>query len=137
MLKNTEFTKGLLAFLVAHLFYISALVSNFGFMSNYVTIIPVLLFFIFFVKEILPKTGKKKFYVAFYSTIIIFLVWQALSRMLLEHNNGSLLFGAGVILFTISDTILAYNKFVKKVNHSQIIILSTYYTAQLLIAVSV
>jgi uncharacterized membrane protein YhhN len=137
MLKNAQFTKGLLAFLVAHIFYILALVSNFGFHSNFITLIPVLLFFILFIKIILPLTGTKKIYVIIYSLVIMFLLWQAFSRMYVEPSSSSLFFGVGIILFTISDIILAYNKFVKKFKHSQLIILSTYYIAQLCIAISV
>ena len=67
----------------------------------------------------------------------MFLFWQAISRVLTEWNESAVLFGLGISLFTISDTVLAYNKFVKPFKLAQILILSTYYIAQLLIALSV
>ena len=43
----------------------------------------------------------------------------------------------GAILFLVSDSTLAYDRFAKKMPHAQIIILGTYFPAQLLIALSI
>ncbi len=47
-------------------------------------------------------------------------------------NNGFLI-ASGGILFFISDGVLAVNKFKLKIKRSNVIILSTYYLAQLMI----
>ncbi|MGZ5469974.1 MAG: lysoplasmalogenase family protein, partial [Candidatus Aminicenantales bacterium] len=44
---------------------------------------------------------------------------------------------AGAVLFLISDSVLAYDRFGRKIGPAQIIILGTYFPAQLLIALSI
>ena len=44
-----------------------------------------------------------------------------------------LMFGAGALLFIISDLILAWNKFVSPIEYSSVFILVPYYGGQLLI----
>jgi len=43
----------------------------------------------------------------------------------------------GAVLFIVSDSVLAWNRFRKKFQNAQTVILSTYYAAQWLIALSV
>ena len=44
---------------------------------------------------------------------------------------------AGAVLFLISDSVLAYDRFARKIGPAQIIILGTYFPAQLLISLSI
>jgi uncharacterized membrane protein YhhN len=49
-------------------------------------------------------------------------------------NNGNrVIISTGAILFFISDGILAFNKFIKQFNLADFLVLSTYFTAQLLL----
>ena len=83
------------------------------------------------------KTGDKKVYVFLYSCVVLFLLSQAASSYFEFPNTNTLYLLIGVILFTISDFLLAFNRFISKFSKSQIYILSTYYAAQLLIAFSI
>ena len=71
--------------------------------------------------------------VALYAMIIAGLLFVTLLQWM---NDGSLLLLVGVILFSISDSLLAVNRFVRPWPTAQYQVMSTYYSAQLLIALS-
>ncbi|MCW8850990.1 MAG: lysoplasmalogenase [Melioribacteraceae bacterium] len=138
MLKKSDlFIKGLLFFLFAHLCYIYAVINNFGAQLNIFLIFVLLLILAVVGKFLILKTGDKKVYVFLYSCVVLFLSSQAASSYFEFPNTNTLYLLIGVILFTISDFLLAFNRFISKFSKSQIYILSTYYTAQLLIALSI
>lgn len=137
MLNSTHFTKGLFAFLIAHIFYIAAIINNTGLHLNIFVLLPLAVYFLLMYRIIITNMGNKKLYVIIYSVIIIFLLWLALSTMFFDFTKSSLLLGLGIFLFTFSDTILAYNRFVKKLKIAQLLILTFYYSAQLLLVSSV
>lgn len=138
MLKKSDFfIQGLSAFLIAHIAYLISITGSIGFQLNYITLIPVIFILIGFSRIIIPKTGNKKNYVMVYSSIVFILLWQAVNRFLFLPNDYTLYAAVGIMLFVVSDSLLAYNKFVKSFKYAQIIILVTYYSAQLLIALSI
>jgi len=137
MLKSDQFTKGLFSFLIAHLFYISAIIFTSGFHFSFLMFSISFIYLILIILVIVPKSESIKLYTVIYSFIIIFLLWQSYERMEYLESAISTLFATGIFLFTISDTILAYNKFVMRFPSAQLLILSTYFTAQTLIALSV
>jgi uncharacterized membrane protein YhhN len=61
----------------------------------------------------------------------------AAGRFVDGGGTRPLLAFAGAILFLISDSVLAYDRFAKKLSPAQAIILGTYFPAQLLIALSI
>jgi len=65
--------------------------------------------------------------VIFYIIVIISMSWTAIM-------TGNMLAIVGSILFLISDSILAWNKFVADIEYSSILIMSTYYAAQFCLA---
>lgn len=138
MFKQSDyFTKGLLAFLIAHLAYLAAIVNEGSLLENWLILIPILIYISLLLKFILPNAGKKKLYVFIYATVIGILLWQVASLTLVLKHQQIFILMAGISLFTISDSILAYNKFGKIVKNAQIKILSTYYIAQILIMLSI
>lgn len=64
-------------------------------------------------------------------TIVYALLILAMAYMACRQREA--LFGTGAVLFVASDAILAYNKFVCAVPVAGILIMSTYYAAQLLL----
>ena len=74
--------------------------------------------------------------VAIYAAALCFMTSQALARNLQHQKKGSLIASIGAVLFLISDTILAYDRFVFVYVISQAFILATYFMAQYLIALS-
>ena len=123
------FNNGLYSFLVAHILYIFAFNQNVNEYCFGITF-PIL-FFVFIVMKVLsPKLGGMKYPVLVYVLTISAMLYSALNMD--KQTGGMTLISIGAILFTISDTILAFNKFYKKFRLAEPIILSTYFIAQLL-----
>lgn len=138
MLKKSDFfVKGLVLFLLAHLSYTYAVIDKFGLQINFVLIFILLIILAVMGKFLILKSGDKKVYVFIYTFVVLFLLSQAISSYFEYPITSTLYFLIGVLLFTLSDFLLAYNRFISKFLNSQIYILSTYYAAQLLIALSI
>jgi len=132
-----HFLKGLIGFLTAHLFYITAFSSG---KPVIVTLrIPILLFIygsiIFLILR--PNLKKMALPVGFYIVVILIMTWQAWERWVWFQNRAALFAAAGSVLFLISDSMLAINRFKRSFKIAEALILSTYFTAQWLIALSV
>lgn len=130
------FVIGLSAFLIGHLFYMVAFFRNWYFsLIRFATIIPIGVFAFFVGKELivaLIRNENNTFIipVIFYVIVISFMTWSAIM-------TGNKWVSIGSILFVISDSILSWNMFVSPIPYSSIFIMSTYYSAQFLIAHSV
>ena len=132
-----HFTKGLVSFLIGHLCYIFAFTVSSGLPKSIWILIPIIIVGIIYLVTILPHTGKLKIPVAIYITIIIVMGWFAIERYTNLQTIGSLYGTIGAIFFIISDAVLAYNKFKNQFYYAELIVLSSYFIAQWLIALSV
>ena len=65
------------------------------------------------------------------------MAWQAAERWARAEDASALLALVGALFFVVSDSALAMNRFRKPFRSAQALVLSTYYTAQWLIALSV
>jgi uncharacterized membrane protein YhhN len=65
------------------------------------------------------------------------MVGSAAERYIHVDSPGSLWGLEGAVLFLISDGVLAINRFMRSFRAAQAVILTTYFTAQWLIALSV
>ena len=77
---------------------------------------------------------------ALYIGLIMTMAWRALARLQFFENFWTwtkMAAGIGAILFCISDLVLATNMFCSAIPSSHSIVMTTYYTAQLGIALSV
>ena len=137
MLPTDKFIQGLAAFLVAHIFYIIAFSSGFGPYFEIGYLIPAVIYAIIFLWVILPKTGSMKLPVIIYSLVLLVFMWQATGRYYYLAETSALYVFMGAVLFVISDSVLAYARFVKDFRLSQLIILSTYWGAQLCFVLSI
>lgn len=137
MLPTDKFLYGLASFLLAHILYICAFVSDSVFPANYLYLIPLLIIGAIILRTVLPRVGGKTVPVAIYSLILVLLLWQSMGRLELSFSHSSMVALIGSIFFISSDVALVFNRFVKKHKDSQLLILSTYYIAQLLIAYSI
>ena len=132
------FLLGLSSFLLAHLCFLYALTADtrlFGAPS-----VALLLFLIGAANLWVLWPGLAFVLwipVVLYMLCLLAMVAQAVSRHLALRRPDSLLAAAGGLLFLLSDTLLAYNKFHAPLPVSALWILSTYYTALFLIARSV
>jgi len=137
MLPKDRFIAGLVSFLVAHLLFIGAMVSGLGPFYAWIPFIPIAVYMIILLWILLPKTGKMTVPVLVYALVIMLFLWQAAGRAwyLAGDSSSNAFFGA--VLFVISDSILAYNKFVKSFKLAELIIMLSYWSALVLLAFSI
>lgn len=132
-----HFTKGLIVFLIGHIFYIIAFIVSAGFHFTSWIFLPIIIVGMLYLQIILKHTGKMTVPVIIYIIIILVMGWMSLERFYCLSTLGASLAAFGAILFMISDATLALNKFRKPFFSAEMIILSTYFTAQWLLALSV
>ena len=137
MLPSDRFLYGLSCFLVTHIFYILAFISDSPFPINYLYLIPGLIMGVIILKLLLPHARTKTVPVILYSIILVFLLWQAIGRIDESFTHSSIVAFVGTIFFIFSDVNLAFNRIVRNFKSAQLLILSTYYIAQLFIVYSV
>lgn len=138
MLPRDRFIPGLFSFLIAHLFYIAAFTLDGALARSSLPVaIALLLYGGLMLQLILPTLGKMKLPVVIYMLVILLMVWQAANRFINLRTTVSLLAFAGACLFAASDSALALNRFRRSFKSAQFLILTTYFTAQWLIALSV
>jgi uncharacterized membrane protein YhhN len=136
MLPSDRFVAGLVAFLVAHLFYIVAFMSEISALKWW-PLIPLAIYGILIYIILAPCLGKLKTPVLIYIVVILIMAWLAWERWSQTSQNGALMAYVGALLFVISDTILAINRFRKTFKLARVLNLTTYFAAQCLIAGSV
>ncbi|NIO03659.1 MAG: lysoplasmalogenase [Proteobacteria bacterium] len=137
MLPVNRFLAGLVSFLIAHLFYISAFTSGTGFSLSPWSLAPLVIFGIFIFTILSQHLGRMKVPVLVYMIVIIVMAWQAWERWNQTGQPAALLAFIGAGLFLVSDSALAINRFRGGFSTAQALILGTYFVAQCLIALSV
>jgi len=136
MLPSDRFVAGLVAFLIAHLFYIAAFVSEISALTWW-SLVPVVIYGIVIYTILAPSLGKLKLPVLIYVVVILIMAWLAWERWSQTGQSEALLASVGAVLFVISDTILAINRFRGAFKPARALNLTTYFAAQWLIASSV
>ncbi len=136
MLPSDRFVAGLVAFLLAHLFYIAAFASEISALIWW-PLIPFVIYGIAIYIILVPSLGKLKLPVLIYVAVILIMAWLAWERLIQTGQTGALLASIGAILFIISDTILAIDRFRGTFTLARASNLITYFAAQLLIAGSI
>ena len=130
------FIFGLLFFLIAHVFYILMVLKlvKKPLISQVITaIIPYLIIFIVLLNLLYSGLNGMRIPVIVYALTISFLGTSSLVLFLQNKEKTFLILVIGVLLFIISDSVLALNMFYKKQAIYPILIMSTYVTAQYLI----
>ncbi len=135
MLPKDRFIHGLVAFLIAHLFYISGFISVLDRVSVWPFLIPGLFGFSVFL-YLSPCLGKRKLPVLFYVLVIVVMAGLAWGVWLEKGGKGALMAAVGSVLFIISDSVLAIMRFRGKFVFSTTLKVLTYLAAQFLIASS-
>ena len=130
------FIIGLTMFLIGHLFYIGGFLTRWTFSwLRFITIVPIIIYAVLIGRRLvhsLETNGEQGLIipVIIYLTVISFMFWSAMM-----NRNKFAIFGSA--LFIISDSVLAWNKFISNVSFSDEIIMITYYLAQFFIAKSI
>uniref|UniRef100_A0A0A9WQ47 lysoplasmalogenase n=2 Tax=Lygus hesperus TaxID=30085 RepID=A0A0A9WQ47_LYGHE len=131
------FVQGMVAFGIAHLFYISALGFD-DLKVRYGIVVYTLCALI--TPSLLPSSDHLlRCCIPFYSFLLSTMGWRSLTKLYYKGttNWNRLLVGIGGVLWMVSDATLAYNKFNHPFLHANDIVMTTYYVGQLGIASSV
>lgn len=146
MLPGEQFIAGLLSFLLAHVSY------SIGFLAlqpaiNLTAIVLAIVIAITAVQITRRAIGglntsgatQLKIPILVYSTVISFMLFTALATLIHPAWKAApaLLVSAGALLFYISDSFLAWNKFVTPLKFAGIMIMITYHLGQIGIALGV
>jgi len=137
MLRTKKVMAGMASFFVALLFYIEAFSKG---LKSSLAIWPILVLAVyafFFAGRLLPHLGRKKVPVFLYIAAMTIMAWLSAERSIQLKELRALSACSGAVLFLISDSAWAMNHFVRKRKLGQILILSTYFVAQWLIAASI
>ncbi len=131
------FIVGLAAFLITQLIYFVAFIlpkgKNLIFSSRLYQTILVLLFGTVMMYFLYRKLGDMRIPVIAYMVIILMMLLSALNRYGKVNGLSYILVVFGAILFVISDSLIAINRFQMKIDFAGILIMITYVTAQYLI----
>ncbi|WP_276502945.1 lysoplasmalogenase [Terrimonas pollutisoli] len=130
------FLLGLSAFLLAHIFYI--LFFHFvrireNVKSRWYLLLMVVIYYTFLVSILSPWLGTMKLPVRIYGIVISFMFMLAMHMLFIKNKRAGLRMMIGALLFVISDSVLAINKFYQSVPEAAIIIMLTYGMAQFFI----
>ena len=137
------FILGLVSFLTAHVIY-CILFNNqiktkasknkvaFGIGS-----FAIALYLIGMLSLLLPSLGDLKVPVIVYASVISIMLLFAFKGFLVWEDPGNKYIFIGAIVFVISDSILAINKFYTPIERSSFLIMLTYLVAQYLIVVGI
>ncbi len=128
------FIPGLFCFLLAHVMYLTVFFFTPG--KNYIPdkhmylLIPVLIYGIALVTFLYADLKEMGLPVILYAFVILTMLTGAINRKAKVNKKSYYLVLAGAVLFVISDSVIAINKFSCQFEASGIIIMSTYVVAQ-------
>ena len=140
-----EFTKtnevyfiiGLVCFLLAHLMYMAVFFKTPGnnviFSNRAYLLIPVLIYGITLVSYLFSDLAEMLVPVILYAAVILSMLAGAINRRDKVNNVSYFMVLTGAVLFVISDSAIAVNKFSHHFSASGIVIMATYIVAQYLI----
>ncbi|MEM6270344.1 MAG: lysoplasmalogenase [Bacteroidota bacterium] len=124
------FLLGLGSFLIAHVIYVIAFSRDFQFSAGKLPLMGLwLVFAVAMLVALFPRLGAMRIPVLAYIAVILSMVIAATGWR--GPHPGMLL--AGAVLFMLSDSMIAVNKFLTPISWSKYFIMVTYYVGQLLI----
>lgn len=130
------FLAGLSAFLVAHIFYIlffhSVRIKE-KIKSRLYLLLIVVVYYTGLITLLSPWLADMKLPVRVYGIVISFMLMLAMHMLFIKNKNAGWWMMLGAILFVISDSVLAINKFYQPFEMAGIAIMLTYGLAQLFI----
>lgn len=136
MLPGNRFIPGLASFLCAHILYTVAFLTRKPDSLFYWPLLPMALYGFLIFRMLSRFLGHYRKPVMVYIIVIVAMSWQAWETVFRLSARPALLAGTGAVLFMLSDSILAWNRFRRPFQSAEAIKLGLYYTAQWMIALS-
>ena len=134
--KNIFFLLGLTSFLLAHIFYIVFL-QNIRLAekthSNILLLLIVVIYYAVLISWLSPYLGDMKLPVRIYGVVISLMLLLAMHMLFIKNKISGKWMMIGAVLFVISDSVLAVNKFYQPFSGASLIIMLAYGLAQLFI----
>ncbi len=134
--KSIFFLLGLSAFLIAHIFYIiffhKARVKEYV-KSNPWLLVIVVIYYAALINLLSPYLFDMKIPVLIYGVVISFMFMLAMHMLFIKNKPAGQWMMTGALLFVMSDSILAINKFYQPFEMAGVLIMLTYGSAQLFI----
>jgi uncharacterized membrane protein YhhN len=131
------FIIGLVCFLLAHVMYFTVFIitpgENVILSKRVYFLIPVLLYGAGLLYYLYDDLGQMRVPVIIYSAVILTMLSGSINRLKKVNSTSFYLVLAGAILFVISDSAIAINKFSYQFDYSSVVIMSTYVLGQYLI----
>lgn len=134
MLPMDLFIAGLVSFLIAHLIYTYAFHSGRPWKFKWLAMLLFLAYGVVVYLILWPGLGSMAIPVAAYVLVILTMAWQAWDQWDQMRARWALLAFIGAVLFVISDSVLALNKFGEPFSAARALTLITYFSAQWFIA---
>jgi len=136
MLANDQelyFVLGLAAFLIAHIFYIlcfHSIRTIEGIAGKWYVAIIVAIYYFLIIHFLLPHLGALKYPVILYGLVISFMLLIAMHLYELKDAATAKFLLTGAVLFVVSDSVLAINKFYQPTAWGGWVVMITYVMAQ-------
>ncbi|WP_332825869.1 lysoplasmalogenase family protein [Ramlibacter sp.] len=128
------FIPGLVSFLAAHLCYLALFKQGQRWFPSGGALAATLAAAVAMYAFLFPHLGPVlKVAVAAYAVVIALMAAQAIGRAVVLRDAASVAVAAGSVVFMLSDTLLAINRFAQPLPMAQFWVLATYYAAQVLI----
>jgi len=132
--KDIFFLLGLSSFLLAHIFYIiffhNIRVKE-SIKSNVLLLLIVVVYYAALTGWLSPYLGKMNLPVRIYGIVISFMLMLAMHMLFIKEKKTGYWLMGGALLFVLSDSLLAVNKFYQSFEIAGIAIIATYGLAQL------
>lgn len=137
MLPRDRFVAGLASFLVAHLLYVAAFAPRPPTFAAPGALLVLAFCGVGLLRALWDDLGRLRGPVVAYAAALLAMAWQAAERWTELGTQPALLGAVGAGLFVVSDSVLAWERFAARHRYGQAVVLSTYFAAQWLIALSV
>ena len=137
MLPADRFAAGLASFLIGHLFYIAAFAARSGLHADGMALALYAGAGATMLYALWPHLGKLRAPVLIYMAVILAMGWQALGQWRAAPSASTFSAAMGAALFVLSDATLALDRFRRRFPAARLVVLGTYYPAQILIALSI
>jgi uncharacterized membrane protein YhhN len=128
------FLPGLVAFLAAHVCYLTAFRQDGGDRPAPAVLVPLLAVALGVLVLIWDGLGSLRAPVIIYVAVIVAMWWASLGRWRVRRNASGSLAALGATAFVLSDGLLAVNRFRSPLPMAALLVLLPYYSAQFLLS---